>query len=216
MGIMFRYKEEQRKMQASARQKIISTLAVIIVVALIGGVLYGCSDSQVQSNTADPKISVKEAKEAALLDAGVSPSKTLITRRKLVDISGTPQYLINFVTQTGNNTVRYQYTIDGMEGNVTERSKQIRTFASVRVGDETSTEEHKQGDEFIGVAKAKAAILEDTGLDEKEMAFKVVRLESRREMDIYVVEFESMGISYLFNLDAVSGTIVSREVRFDD
>ncbi len=190
-------------------------LAVVILTVLMM-CLAGCAVGPDQGEAEAPKVSVRKAKKIALEDAGVNTARTLVTRRKLTSALGKPEYTICFTSQSGNNTTRYQYTIDGLDGAVLERSKRIRTFAETRTVDDTEGTEDSEGAEFIGVAKARAAILKDAGLDEKETSFKVVRLESRRDRDVYVVEFDSMGISYLFDIDAYDGTVISREVRFDD
>lgn len=69
---------------------------------------------------------------------------------------------------------------------------------------------------YIGVERAKAIALEDAGLDGKDVQFEKVKLEHEDNLVIYDVEFEYGKIEYDYDLDAVSGAIVDKDVEIDD
>ena len=196
------------------RDRAVRVLMAVLVTAMIFA-LYGCSGNLDEKNEQKSLISVDTAKEMAFYDSGADPENTLITRRKLIDDDG-PVYLICFTTWTENRTIRYEYDIDGTSGEVKESRKKIQSFAPAKIKGEDKASEYRSGKDFIGVAKARKLVLEDAGLDAEETEFRSIRLESRDKRALYVTEFYSMGITYMFHIDAVNGKVLSREVQFND
>jgi uncharacterized membrane protein YkoI len=188
---------------------------MLVLVIAAACALYGCSGNLDEKKEQKSLISVDEAKSMAFYDSGADPENTLITRRKLTEDDG-PVYLICFTTWTDNRTIRYEYDIDGLSGEVKGSRKKIQSFAPAKINKNDKASEYKSGKDFIGVVKAKKLVLEDAGLDAEETEFRSIRLENRDKRALYVTEFYSMGITYMFHIDAVNGKVLSREVQFND
>ncbi len=215
-NIDFQLKERRNTMRFIGLKDLAIRLIVLVLAITTACTLYGCSGKQAAESKLEPVVSIKDAKTVALEDAGVDPEETLVTRRKLSEDAGVPVYLICFTTWTDNRTVRYEYDIDGNSGDILDSRKKTQSFSSARIENETKVSDYKTAADFIGVVRAKALVLEDTGLKKDETEFRTMRLEVREKRALYVTEFYSMGITYMFHIDAVTGKVLSREVQFND
>lgn len=63
--------------------------------------------------------------------------------------------------------------------------------------------------EYIGIDAAKAIALEDAGVAESEATFSTTGLDRRDGTDYYAVDFTAGGQSYEYDIDPVTGTIIS-------
>lgn len=63
--------------------------------------------------------------------------------------------------------------------------------------------------EYIGIDAAKTIALEDAGVAESEATFSTTGLDRRDGTDYYAVDFTAGGQSYEYDIDPVTGTIIS-------
>ncbi len=213
--IDFELKEKGHKMRIFRFGDRAVRVLIIMLVLVMACALYGCSGDLNGKSDNDSVITVTQAKYVAFTDAGADPQNSLITRRKLTEDNG-PLYLICFTTWEDDRTVRYEYDIDGISGDIRDSRKKIQSSAPAKLDEDDKDSDYRTAKDFIGVARAKKMVLKDTGLEAKETVFRSVRLENRNKRALYVTEFYSMGITYMFQIDAVNGKVLSREVQFSD
>ena len=63
--------------------------------------------------------------------------------------------------------------------------------------------------EYIGIDAAKAIALEAAGVSESTASFSTAGLDKQNGMDYYAVDFDADGQSYEYDIDAVTGVIIS-------
>lgn len=63
--------------------------------------------------------------------------------------------------------------------------------------------------EYIGIDAAKAIALENAGVAESAATFSTAGLDRRNGTDYYAVDFTANGQSYAYDIDAVTGAIIS-------
>ena len=63
--------------------------------------------------------------------------------------------------------------------------------------------------EYIGIDAAKAVALEAAGVAESAASFSTAGLDKRNGMDYYTVDFSAGGQSYEYDIDAVTGVVIS-------
>lgn len=63
--------------------------------------------------------------------------------------------------------------------------------------------------EYIGIDAAKTIALEDAGVTESAATFSTAGLDRRNGTDYYAVDFTAGGQSYEYDIDPVTGTIIS-------
>lgn len=63
--------------------------------------------------------------------------------------------------------------------------------------------------EYIGIDAAKAIALESAGVSEATAAFSTAGLDKQNGMDFYAVDFTANGQSYEYDIDAVTGVVIS-------
>lgn len=75
--------------------------------------------------------------------------------------------------------------------------------------DNTRTDAGYEGQKYITIAEAKAAVLENAGLSEENVSFVRLSLDSESGSAIYEIEFISADTEYDYDVDAVTGGILS-------
>ena len=63
--------------------------------------------------------------------------------------------------------------------------------------------------EYIGIDAAKAIALESAGVSEATASFSTAGLDKQNGMDFYAVDFTANGQSYEYDIDAVTGVVIS-------
>ena len=161
-----------------------------------------------QQNTAQPtqpgngQISLDDAKQAALTDAGISASDAQYTKEKLDYEDGTAVYEIEFYA--GNT--QYEYEINAATGAV--YSKSVETFPEqASNGNKTGT-----STTYIDVDNAKSIALNHAGFSEADVS----RFKSEFDIDdgwaVYEIEFNKGGREYEYKINATDGSIIEYDV----
>ncbi|MCM1496641.1 MAG: PepSY domain-containing protein [Bacteroides sp.] len=147
-------------------------------------------------------IRLEDAKQAALIDAGVSASDVIYTKETLDYENGIAVYDIEFYI----DNVEYEYEINAVTGAV--YSKNVETHQTqTGYGEQTGASEM-----YIGVDNAASLALNHAGFSEKDVS----RLRTEFDMDdgqaVYEVDFDKDGREYEYKINAIDGSILEYEV----
>ena len=129
-------------------------------------------------------ISLEEAKEIALKDAGLNEAtqKIVFTREDLNRNSGKPCYILEFYTAKK----QYSYKVDAKNGNIMEAYH------------------------FILLADAKKIALDDAGVSEKVTFTEETLVAGGIKSPYYYFAFESASARWTYKIDAVLGVITDK------
>ena len=129
-------------------------------------------------------ISLEEAKEIALKDAGLNEStqKIVFTREELSRNSGKPCYILEFYTAKK----QYSYKVDAKNGSIMEAYH------------------------FILLADAKKIALDDAGVSEKVTFTEETLVAGGIKSPYYYFAFESDSARWTYKIDAVLGVIMDK------
>ena len=129
-------------------------------------------------------ISLEEAKEIALKDAGLNEStqKIVFTREELNRNQGKPCYILEFYTAKK----QYSYKVDAKNGNIMEAYH------------------------FILLADAKKIALDDAGVSEKVTFTEETLGAGGIKSPYYYFAFESASARWTYKIDAVLGVIMDK------
>jgi len=129
-------------------------------------------------------ISLEEAKEIALKDAGLDEStqKIVFTREELNRNSGKPCYILEFYTAKK----QYSYKVDAKNGSIIEAYH------------------------FILLADAKKIALDDAGVSEKVTFTEETLVAGGIKSPYYSFAFESDTARWTYKIDAVLGSIMDK------
>ena len=129
-------------------------------------------------------ISLEEAKEIALKDAGLNEAtqKIVFTREEQNRNSGKPCYILEFYTAKK----QYSYKVDAKNGNIMEAYH------------------------FILLADAKKIALDDAGVSEKVTFTEETLVAGGIKSPYYYFAFESASARWTYKIDAVLGVIMDK------
>ena len=129
-------------------------------------------------------ISLEEAKEIALKDAGLDEAtqKIVFTRKELSRNSGKPCYILEFYTAKK----QYSYKVDAKDGSIIEAYH------------------------FILLADAKKIALDDAGVSEKVTFTEETLVAGGIKSPYYYFAFESASARWTYKIDAVLGVIMDK------
>ena len=148
--------------------------------AVLGTVL----EKQQKEIVATDFISLEEAKEISLKDAGLDEAtqKIVFTREELNRNSGKPCYILEFYTAKK----QYSYKVDAKNGSIMEAYH------------------------FILLADAKKIALDDAGVSEKVTFTEETLVASGIKSPYYSFAFESDTARWTYKIDAVLGSIMDK------
>ena len=148
--------------------------------AVLGIVL----EKQQKEIVATDFISLEEAKEIALKDAGLNEAtqKIVFTREELNRNSGKPCYILEFYTAKK----QYSYKVDAKDGSILEAYH------------------------FILLADAKKIALDDAGVSEKVTFTEETLVAGGIKSPYYYFAFESASARWTYKIDAVLGVIMDK------
>ena len=190
---------------------------IVSIFLFITMLVCGCSgNKEVSDPGIKPEINADEAVSFAFDDAKVKPEKATLTNKALQYEFGDPVYYISFSTEKSNDGIRYEYSIDGLTGKIIKKEKNVVSTSSVIDKKDIGHVSEESIEDIIGVEKAERCVLDDTGIAEKDVSFKSIRLITEDGMMSYIADFTSREINYEFILDATTGKILSREVQYSD
>ena len=148
--------------------------------AVLGNVL----EKQQKEIVTTDFISLEEAKQIALKDAGLDDAtqKIVFTREELNRNSGKPCYILEFYTAKK----QYSYKVDAKDGSIMEAYH------------------------FILLADAKKIALDDAGVSEKVTFTEETLVAGGIKSPYYYFAFESASARWTYKIDAVLGVIMDK------
>ena len=201
-----------------------------------------------ESRTAQPDstaplsaaITLEDAQEAALADAGVSREEAIFSRAEAGTDSGLSVYIFRFYAAN----VEYEYEINAGTGavyskkTVTYMGRDPGTASPAPTQTSTPTDRPDQTAEptqplatkqpeppesprptdrpsgrYIGMSAAKSAALDHAGVTADEARFTRVGLGYEGDTAVYVLEFQTSTHRYSYKINARTGAVLSREAE---
>ena len=168
----------------------------------------GASATQAQALNPDNStvIGEEKAKSIALEHAGLSETDVTFVRTYLDYDDGHPQYDVEFY---GGNA-ESDYDIDAITGEILSHDRDAEYYVPPKT--ETNTANSPAGgadSNVIGEAKAKSIALKHAKVKEGNVTFVHTDLDYDDGRQEYNVEFYSGNVEYDYEIDAVTGKILS-------
>lgn len=197
----------------------VMTVAILALLMAIAAMLLERGEADARPRKA--KVSAEKAVDEALFVAKIKKSDATVIKKKLVGDDKKSSYQIEFYTNDGKEVVNYEYSVDAETGKVLGDRKMVRNTVNVTKkknsgASEENTSEQGSAKNYIGVERAKMRVLDNAGFTEDEIELISVMLKNRDQKSYYDVEFESEDIFYDFEIDAISGKILRRQVEYPD
>lgn len=147
-------------------------------------------------------ISLEEAKRIALEDAG-------ITEADLTEFEHEMDYALGkylFELEFGTSTHEYEYEIDANDGSIFKKDVDGTTLVAPSAPNGSSAPA-----EYISAEEAENAALGHAGVERSAAVFDRTQWELSKGTAIYEVEFTSAGVEYEYDVNALTGAIISYE-----
>ena len=152
-----------------------------------------------QTTASNADIGEAKAKEIALAHAGLAEADVVFVRVNLDYDNGRNEYEVEFYS--GN--IEYDYDIDAASGEIVSYDQDAEYYAPTQAMNNSASSTD------IGEAKAKEIALAHAGLAEADVVFVRVNLDYDDGRSEYEVEFYSGNIEYDYDIDAITGAIIS-------
>ena len=162
-------------------------------------------------------ISKAQAKEIALVNAGLKAEDVTFTKVKLETDDGILQYEVDF--NKGN--YEYDYDIDAKTGAVIDSDMDFEDdLVVVKIAttkkDTTAKKTKKVKKDKISKEKALDIALKDAGFTKDDISYSVVEQDYEDGRHVYEVEFQKGQKEYTYDIGVKSGKIFDRDVDIDD
>ncbi len=172
------------------------------------------SETPTASPAGDGYVGLDAAKSAALADAGLSASDVTFTKQVFDRENGRAVYEIEFYGADAE--YEYEYEIDAATGEVISRSKELlggSRPAQPSASPSEAPTATPAGDDYIGLDAAKSAGLADAGLSASDVTFTKQVFDRENGRAVYDIEFYSADAEYDYEIDAVTGEVISRSTE---
>ena len=164
---------------------------------------------QAGTGSSGSAVTLEQAKQAALADAGLAEADVVFTETKADRDDGVAVYDISFYTQTGSGLCSYDYEILASNGAVAvaEASCRLNRIPDAAIGAGAS----------LSQDDAQAAALADAGLTAGQVALLRTELEREDGAPVYEIEFrvttETAVTEYDYEVLATDGTLLTRKTE---
>lgn len=184
-------------------------VAVLCVLLLLAAGAFSVMQAGASSNASDTSdISMQQATEVALQDAGFSSSEVESLSGNLDSDDELRHYDVSFVSQG----MEYDYEIKASDGTILEKDREaVETHSSsqnVSLPAESST---MTDSDFISIDEAKSIALQVSGVDASNAVFTEAELNVDDGVHIYEIEFISGDMEYSFEINAMTGSVAEWE-----
>ena len=184
-------------------------VAVLCVLLLLAAGAFSVMQVGASSNASDTSdISMQQATEVALQDAGFSSSEVESLSGNLDSDDEVRHYDVSFVSQV----MEYDYEIKASDGTILEKDREaVETHSSsqnVSLPAESST---MTDSDFISIDEAKSIALQVSGVDASNAVFTEAELNVDDGVHIYEIEFISGDMEYSFEINAMTGSVAEWE-----
>ena len=190
------------------------TLAKVTAVAMAASMLAACGSSGSSTAASGDYISADRAKQIALNDAGVKESAAVFLRANLDWDDGRMKYEVEFYS--GNT--EYDYDIDAVTGAILSSDRDLEDFQIWNSGTSTnrptnvSSGSSASSGNYITAERAQQIALAECPSGSTVYKCQFDWDDGRAE---YEVEIRNGWTEYDFEIDAVTGTILSRDIDND-
>lgn len=172
-------------------------------------------------------IGIEKATNIALNDSGFSQNEVNDLKTSYDMLNDSDVYMIEFVV----NDAEYEYAISSKNGKILMANRSLRDSSSAASPQEPSTGVPAENDpstqEFsdepsehrpnhgsgnaqrISVDEAKEIALKNAGVTASSVSFKKAKLDREDGIYIYEIEFYAGQYEYEYEIDAVSGDVLS-------
>lgn len=184
-------------------------VAVLCVLLLLAAGAFSVMQVGASSNASDTSdISMQQATEVALQDAGFTSSEVESLSGNLDSDDEVRHYDVSFVSQG----MEYDYEIKASDGTILEKDREaVETHSSsqnVSLPAESST---MTDSDFISIDEAKSIALQVSGVDASNAVFTEAELNVDDGVHIYEIEFISGDMEYSFEINAMTGSVAEWE-----
>ena len=194
------------KKMPGAIKLIVAVLCVLLLLAAGAFSVMQAGASSSASDTSD--ISMQQAAEVALQDAGFSSSEVESLSGNLDSDDEVRHYDVSFVSRG----MEYDYEIKASDGTILEMDREaVETHSSsqnVSLPAESST---MTDSDFISIDEAKSIALQVSGVDASNAVFTEAELNVDDGVHIYEIEFISGDMEYSFEINAMTGSVAEWE-----
>lgn len=167
--------------------------------------------------TAVAEITLDEAKNAALADAGLTAEDAVFTKAKLDLDDGLSVYDIEFHT----DDFQYEYEINAADASVYSRSKEaVLAESDPAPAPESQSSSSRPADSQSGQSQpaagritldeAKGKALADAGVDASAVTYTKAKLDYDDGDAVYDIEFYTSAREYEYEIDAATGAVRER------
>lgn len=148
-------------------------------------------------------ISVEDAKQKALDDAGVKAEDAVFLKAYYDSDDIVPHYDVKFEA----NGYEYEYEVKASDGSVLEKDvdKEMKPVNTAPVSDENISED-----------KAKSIAFDHAGVKAADVKFSKAELDSDDLIVHYDVEFVAGDFEYEYEINAESGKVIASDKEFND
>ena len=184
-------------------------VAVLCVLLLLAAGAFSVMQAGASSNASDTSdISMQQATEVALQDAGFSSSEVESLSGNLDSDDEVRHYDVRFVSQG----MEYDYEIKASDGTILEKYREAveahSSSQNVSLPAESST---MTDSDFISIDEAKSIALQVSGVDASNAVFTEAELNVDDGVHIYEIEFISGDMEYSFEINALTGSVAEWE-----
>ncbi len=162
------------------------------------------------SVTATASITLDQAKEIALADAGLSAPQVTFTEGKLDIEEGVSVYEISFFA----DHISYEYEIHADTGAIYSKSKEtiiVQPAPSMPEVPLATAPDHVSS--YISLESAKEAALQDAAVAPADVTFTTAKLEMDDGIAEYDIEFYTATHEYAYEIHAVTGAVREKSVE---
>lgn len=197
-------------------------LNMILTVSCVLTLLTGCGNTARQippaaAESTDNKQSVRhdagtessdyitlaEAKSVVLKNAGLSEEDVSFVRAHLDSERDAVAYDIEFICED----VEYDYAVHAVTGEILSMTSQQNSSAPEQKS--SVNDSNVEEEQYIGIETAKQTALNHVGLNEADVNFVHAHLEQDDGVWKYDIEFHKDNTEYDYDIDALSGEILS-------
>ena len=155
-----------------------------------------------ENSSEEGYITAQQARQAALVDAGLTEGEVTFIKTRMDQDDGTMLYEIEFCTDSKT----YEYEIDARTGAVLTADSETGSLPT-------------DPDQRITAAQAREKVLEHLGMEAGEVTFKKVELDHDDNRMRYEIVLVAGSREYEYELDAQDGAVLSwdyEELENDD
>lgn len=162
-------------------------------------------------NESQNYITIAEAKAAVLENAGLSEETVSFVRLDLASDGKTAIYEIEFISAD----TEYDYDVDAVTGGILSLTCENGSYDIDKIPEEITQAAQQPVDgnlsaqQYIGVDAAKIIALEHADLSADDVRFVHAHLDFDDGCWQYDIEFHKDGAEYDYNIDALSGEVIS-------